>query len=101
MTRMTAAIECMWEKSQAELTKDELKRLANLALEADCQASNLVQFLEGTGCLISEDGMHPAGAGSFQTSRSATDLLFSIAHQVDTIRAMFWVSGMADEKLRG
>jgi hypothetical protein len=89
----------LWARAANALTRDELKWFAQSCDYTEMQARSLSSVIEGIGCLVVEDGLEWHGAGNFQSTHDVPDLLFSIAHQVNTLAGLMAVSSGAYARL--
>ena len=89
------AAELLYQRAGTRLSDEELGRLARLNDDAVMEARRMFELCTGLGCLVSEDGRHKAGAGSFQCADSVAELLFSLAHSFDAIGAMAYLGDVA------
>lgn len=88
-------ISGLWDRAADKLTNEELADVVRISEYATIQARNLSDIIADVGCLIGSDTQ----AGNFRDRGSVSTLLFSIAHQVDTIAGMLEVSADAEFRL--
>lgn len=86
----------LWEKSKSRLDENELQWFANSVDMVSGELENLSQNLTQMACLVGSD----RDTGSFQSKQSVSNLLFSLAHQLDTLQAVLKVSEMANAYLQ-
>ena len=91
---LTNAINVLWEK--ANITdRDMLNHFSGLAEEAKINLRRIVDLTMGIGGFIAND----KDIGLYQSNESVSDLLFSIANQLEPIHAILDLSQQADLKL--
>lgn len=90
------ALSLLWRKAGPTLDAHTLRWFADGALVAIADhAAELQGVLEGLGCMILSDGE----TGSFQTPESSSELLFSLARQIDSLRGLADIAAHASYQL--
>jgi hypothetical protein len=89
-------IYTLWERVADGLTADELKWFAQATGEAERATRNLIEVVEGIGCLIAGDD---GNIGNFQSKEDVPTLLFHIGHSLDHISMMAYIGGSAAYRL--
>lgn len=78
------------------MTVDELRMLSGATETAENEAHRLSKMLGEIGCLVGSDAAHTnPPAGNFQDADSVQELLFSVAHGLDTISALIYLGSEA------
>lgn len=77
----------MLERGKDRMTLAELEGVAGLVDSAVGEARRLSGLCEGLGCLVSFDDKD-LQTGSFRDVHTLPELLFSLAHSIDTVAAM-------------
>lgn len=85
MPSVTNVLMLLLDKAQENLTPEEINFLTDstdvvISLEID----NLKSVVSGIAGLVREDKM----AGNFRSKESVSDLMYSIAHQLDVISGL-------------
>lgn len=89
-------MQTLWEKSQDNLTKDEIKSFGHLTDNALMQADVLAEVVTGIGGLIASDD----DVGSFRDKQNVANLMFNISHQVDVLAGLLYVGTRAEDKVK-
>lgn len=93
------ALTSLYGHAKDHMTAAELREVGDaLTDQAASLARRMDDVLQGIACLVSEDGKHKSGAGSFQDGESVFNLLCAMAQQFDTIAGMIEVGTEAKWK---
>lgn len=92
----------LWLRAADSLTQAELEWFAHSSdyNYNEMQARCLCSVIERIGCLMAGDGQVGSNrTGNFQGADDVPDLLFNIAHQVETLAGLMTVSSGAYDRL--
>lgn len=89
-------MQTLWEKSQDNLSHDEIKQFSNLTDHALMHADALAEVVQGIGGLVQQDDE----VGSFHDKREVANLLWNISHQIDVLAGLLYVGTRAEDKLK-
>lgn len=93
----STAMALMWEAAADNLQTHELEWFASGAAEQlNREISALTDVLSGVGCLVLND----EDVGSFQTAKSASNLLFNLSSQVSAISGLASIAADASYRVR-
>jgi hypothetical protein len=84
----------LWDRAAPHLTEQELKWYSCLSENAELEAQQLASITESIGFMIADDE-----TGSFDSSESVSDLLYSISNRLDTIHGLLHIASSAKDKL--
>lgn len=90
------AFTALWNKAADQMTVGELQWFVGLTDCAERETHNLAGMIEGIGCAIINDET----SGAFENRDTVAELLFGLAHQLNTIRGMIRVGNSAEYRLR-
>lgn len=94
---VSSSLALLWKKASPTLDASTLRWFADGAAVAVADhAAELQGVLEGLGCIILSDGE----TGSFQTPESGSELLFSLARQIDSLRGLADIAAHANYQIR-
>lgn len=96
MLTTSQIMQTLWEKSQDNLTKDEIKSFGYLTENALMQVDLLAETVTGIGGFIASDD----DVGAFKDKQNVANLMFNIAHQVDVLAGLLYVGTRAEDKLK-
>lgn len=92
----------LWERTSHTLTDKELEWFSCATEQAEDSLIALKQTVESNGCLVLNDANLEKGikAGNFQSAHDTSDLLFTIANQIENIQGLVHVGKSADHRLK-
>lgn len=102
MMNIEGIVNELWKRTANQLTPSELEWFACAADSALVAMQNIEDVLNGIAMLVSSDGPGEGHirAGSFQSARDCSILLFFLAESMCHVRAMVAVSDEASHRLR-
>jgi hypothetical protein len=84
----------LWDRAAPHLTGQELEWFSCLSENAELEVQQLASITESIGFMIADDE-----TGSFDSSESVSDLLYSISNRLDTIHGLLHIASRAKDKL--
>ena len=93
------ALTAIYSRAAKHMSPEELDDVAYvLSQEAESTAQNFSEIVSGLACLVSEDGKHKTGSGSFQSAESVFTLLWGISQQFDHLAALIRIGSEAQSE---
>jgi hypothetical protein len=94
---ISTVVQNLWDKAADRLTPEELKWFAGAWDEL--LLLNLIDVIEGIGCLVNEESGHETGSGAFQTASSVAILLFYLKDALLQVNALTNVAMKANNRM--
>lgn len=96
----TSILETLYAASAGNLAPDAMKWIAESADDlARRMTADLKETVNGIGCLVANEPEDGGGAGNFQGQHDLPELLFGIAHSLDTIGGLMALGSRARDAL--
>jgi hypothetical protein len=89
----------LWERAAGNLGADDLEWCAGILDPAGRMTRNLVEVVEGIGCLVANDGQADIQTGCFQSADDVPTLLFFVAESMRSIQTMIEIGDYATDRL--
>lgn len=95
--RLSSALSLLWDQARPSMDVRTLQWFADGASNhVATQTMHLAGWVESLACVVAFDGT----VGSFQSKEGVSELLFSLASQIDGLRGMAEIAAEANFEIR-